>query len=112
MRDREGRTMRWGLLAVAAVMISGFAGSAGAASREENWARCKDPTPAVAIVGCAALIKEGKENQADTALARYNRGAAYAAKGQYDPAIKDLDEAIQLYPKYAHAFNMRGYAWW
>ena len=38
----------------------------------------------------------------------HNRGAAYYAKGQYDRAIQDYDQAINLDPKSATAFRGRG----
>ena len=39
-----------------------------------------------------------------------NRGAAYDTKGQYDRAIRDYDEAIELDRRQAVAFNNRGFA--
>jgi tetratricopeptide (TPR) repeat protein len=36
---------------------------------------------------------------------------AYFAKGQYERAIQDYDEAIRLRPNYAKAFNNRGNAY-
>jgi tetratricopeptide (TPR) repeat protein len=43
-------------------------------------------------------------------VAFVSRGAAYAAKDQYDRAIEDLDQAIRLNPNDAIAFNGRGHA--
>lgn len=40
-----------------------------------------------------------------------SRGAAYAAKGDYDRAISDFTAAIRLNPKYAEAFSSRGFAY-
>lgn len=42
------------------------------------------------------------------ATAYYNRGAAYAKLGQYQNAIDDYTEAVNLAPKYAKAYAMRG----
>ena len=38
----------------------------------------------------------------------YNRGNAYADKGEHDRAIQDYDQAIRLNPTFALAFNNRG----
>ncbi len=41
-------------------------------------------------------------------MAFHNRAALYFAKGDYDRAIGDLDQVLQLDPKNAMAFNSRG----
>jgi tetratricopeptide (TPR) repeat protein len=38
----------------------------------------------------------------------YNRGVAYENLGQYQPAIKDYNQAISLNPIYSEAFYNRG----
>ncbi|MBN1363665.1 MAG: tetratricopeptide repeat protein [Syntrophaceae bacterium] len=38
----------------------------------------------------------------------YNRGNAYAEKGQYQTAVEDYDEAIRLQPNFASAYFNRG----
>ena len=40
-----------------------------------------------------------------------NRGLAYAFKGEYDRAIEDFDQAIELQPDLAVAYNNRGNAY-
>jgi tetratricopeptide (TPR) repeat protein len=40
-----------------------------------------------------------------------NRGTAYNEKGDYDRAIVDLDQSIQLDPNYANPYSHRGYAY-
>ena len=59
------------------------------------------------IRGCTALIARDQSN----AIAFGNRGYAYANKGDYDRAITDYNKAIELDPKYVHAYNMRGMAY-
>ena len=41
----------------------------------------------------------------------YNRGCAYADKGNYDKAIADLTETIQMNPQLAEAYYNRGLAY-
>jgi lipoprotein NlpI len=63
-----------------------------------------------AIAGCSRVIDDQKQKPKGRAAAYYNRGNAYAAKGERLPAIADYDEAIKLDPKGAAAFNNRGTA--
>ena len=51
------------------------------------------------------------ELQPNDADAYYNRGVAYAKKGDFDNAIKDYNTAIQLNPDDADAYCNRGEAW-
>src|SRR5580704_10109714 len=41
----------------------------------------------------------------------YDRGYVWQAKGEYDKAIADYNEAIRLDPKLVRAFVNRGSAW-
>src|SRR6185312_3172666 len=41
----------------------------------------------------------------------YKRGLAWIEKGEFDKAIKDLDEAVRLNPKLAEAFASRSGLW-
>jgi tetratricopeptide (TPR) repeat protein/serine/threonine protein kinase len=45
------------------------------------------------------------------AVAYYNRGYLYNARGEYDKAIADCSEAIAFDPDYAAAYSSRGYAY-
>jgi serine/threonine protein kinase/tetratricopeptide (TPR) repeat protein len=56
----------------------------------------------------AASLEQGKRLRQ---LTYYKRGASYAEKGEYDKAIADLTEAIQLDPKVAGAYNRRGFCY-
>jgi lipoprotein NlpI len=63
-----------------------------------------------AIAGCSHVIDDQKQKPKGRASAYYNRGNAYAAKGEQLPAIADYDEAIKLDPKGSIALNNRGTA--
>ena len=54
-----------------------------------------------------------QQNQTESRDAEfyYNRGLAYANKGQYDQAISDCTNALEINPRYAHAYNNRGLAY-
>ena len=47
----------------------------------------------------------------ETSVDYYNRGKAYASKGQYDQAISDFNKAIEIDPGFATAYNNRGIAY-
>ena len=51
-----------------------------------------DGTDDQTIVGCDAVIKSGREPQANVSAALFNRGMAYNNKRQYDRAIQDFDQ--------------------
>jgi tetratricopeptide (TPR) repeat protein len=63
------------------------------------------------IDGCTALIQSGRLAGENLSLAYYNRGIAYFKKSQYDRAITDFDQAIQLDPNSTFALNNRGTAY-
>ena len=68
-------------------------------------------TPDQQIAGCTGLIESGRGNQNGLSVAFYNRGNGYAAKGDFDNAIGNYDEAIKLNPGMAVAFSNRGNAY-
>src|SRR5580693_1748094 len=99
---------RWALLFVL-MHIAGFSGAATAQTADQQ--RCSAPDPDLSISGCTAMIQSGRETPENLAVAFYNRGTAYANKGQADRAIEDYDQAIRLNPNFAEAFNNRGAAY-
>ena len=63
------------------------------------------------INACTTLIDLRQGTTAALAIAHNNRGNAYTAKGDYERAIEDFDDAIKLDPTHAKPFNNRGVAY-
>lgn len=63
--------------------------------------------PASVIEGCDALLARG-DTAENTAIAFHNRALAYVALGDFARAMSDLDQAIELNPRYAPALRDRG----
>src|SRR5215831_7660943 len=55
-------------------------------------------SPDLVIEGCSEMIDKAQQTPAILALAHNNRGVAYKANGEYDLALKDYDQAVQLNP--------------
>lgn len=96
---------------LAAVLTSVFLGAVAAQTLDQQWAWCRDDYSERLIRACTAVIRSGRQTPENLARAFFNRGRALADKGQFDPAIRDFDEAVRLDPKYPDAFNNRGVAW-
>lgn len=63
------------------------------------------------IEGCAAAIASGQFTGKNLSWIYGNRGSVHRAKGQFDSAFEDYNEAIRLNPDNAFAFNNRGVAY-
>jgi lipoprotein NlpI len=80
-------------------------------------ARAADPCAGTAgtvddrIAACTRAITSGKLSTDYLAKTFLNRGNVWKAKGDYERAIADYNEASGLNPQYALAFNNRGSAW-
>jgi tetratricopeptide (TPR) repeat protein len=71
---------------------------------------CSDPDPDIRIAACSAIIAIGPGAAADFSMVLNNRGSGYAAKGKYEQAILDYDEAISINPNFSLAYSNRGVA--
>ena len=105
--------MRFGLL-VSAILAGTMLLTVDAnAQLSREWRSCTG-NPDVdwdqQIRSCTALIQSVRETTHNRAIAYYNRGLAYRAKGDNDRAIADYSEAIRLRPKYMYAYFSRGLA--
>jgi len=89
----------------------------GIAHISKGQARPKIGEHELAIQDFDAAIKDLDEairldpNGAEAFIAFYNRGFAYACKGEYDQAIRDYSCAITLNPNFAEAFHGLGVAY-
>ena len=63
------------------------------------------------IIGCSALIKSGVNTPKVLAIAYNNRGNGYSGIGEYERAIHDYSESINIEPHDAKPFNNRGVAY-
>jgi tetratricopeptide (TPR) repeat protein len=64
------------------------------------------PTVFFFLLSCAST--QPKQHESKDAKFYNNRGAAYGEKGQYDQAIMDFNQAIEINPRYIKAYNNRG----
>lgn len=96
---------------VALCLTAGLLAATQTSDEYEN--RCTDPTEnaALRVGACSALIQSAQQNTSYLAVAYNNRGNGYKAIGEYDRAIQDFTQAIQLNPEYALAFYNRANAY-
>ncbi|MGB6481894.1 MAG: tetratricopeptide repeat protein [Candidatus Acidiferrales bacterium] len=64
--------------------------------------------PDKAIQSCTKAIEAGNLSEYEFIHSLDSRGWAYYRTGDYDKALQDFNQAIQLKPDYAYAFNNRG----
>jgi lipoprotein NlpI len=86
------------------------AGAPRPASADEGQV-CRQQTGDDAIAACTHIIASGNRESSTLAWAFGNRGRAYGSKGDYDRAIKDLDQALTLDPKIRGVYVNRGLAY-
>jgi len=77
----------------------------------DDWRTCAQAHGDAAIAACTQVIEYGGPPPKIRAIAYFNRGAAYHAKGDLDRALADFNEVIRLDPKLAAvAYYNRGLA--
>src|SRR5262245_42111962 len=99
---------RWLSFIAIFFVLAGFAAPAAADDRST----CIDPNsvPDAAIPACDRFIASGGATGRDLVLAHDWRGQAYRRTGDYDRAIRDLDEVIRLEPT-AVRYGNRGHVY-
>jgi tetratricopeptide (TPR) repeat protein len=65
----------------------------------------------LSINGCSAVIESGRWSGKDLAWIFIGRGSAYSSEGDYDSAVADYDQAIQLNPNDTAGYINRGNAY-
>ena len=89
------------------MLRSGVDGPATLGASSAQMSQCNSPDPALAIIGCTAIIQ--KSGPPDLMRAVYStRGMAHQKRGENDLAIADLDLAVNLDPKNAITLRSRG----
>jgi tetratricopeptide (TPR) repeat protein len=64
-----------------------------------------------AVTASRSFFDDDDDMYMNAAIARYNMGAIYAQKKDFDKAIENFTQAIKLDPNYADAYNVRGSAY-
>ena len=82
------------LLLVATVGVPALAPASAQSYQQFNRWCYGEATADQTIQGCDAVIRWARETPRDTGTAFYNRGLAFAAKGQLDRAIDDYGQAM------------------
>jgi lipoprotein NlpI len=68
-------------------------------------------TPSQQIAGCTAVIESRRQSQRNISVGYGNRSGAYRARGEYDAAIADANQAVRFDPKNDAAITSRGAAY-
>ncbi|MGD0851364.1 tetratricopeptide repeat protein [Bradyrhizobium sp.] len=106
----EADIMRNEYCFVAAVTALALLASPTRAANQRDVRDCEQGSdPDRSIAGCTRALTSGGIRS--PAAAFYNRGIAWADKGEFERAIADYNEAIRIDPKYASAYHNRANAW-
>src|SRR5439155_25973520 len=100
------------LLLLAGLVMLDVQGAMGLAANMTYAACSGNPAdPARRLEACTHIVEDEAERPDKRAIAYFKRAFAWAAEGDYDRAITDSDDAIDINPKYAAAYYNRGIFW-
>ncbi len=104
---------RVGIGVIALAALFGAAAGLAAPARADDKSVCFDVKAPLddGIAACGRLIDGRKAKGNDLARLYDWRGYRWLKKSDPDRALADLDQAIRLSPKYAHALSLRCWAW-
>src|ERR1700743_2092576 len=95
---------------VALALGSALAISPAAARGDRDKTTCVRGSGEEKIAACSRVIDRGdRESREERSGAFVARALVYSERGDYDLAIRDLDEATSVNPRNSIAFNNRGY---
>ena len=105
---------QYGLAAAACVAVA-LGAAPALAQKSQNWEWCENKNNAfsadLGINGCTAVIQSGRESKRNLAIAFSNRCSLLNDKKEYDRALADCNQAIQIDPKFARSYLNRGIAY-
>src|SRR5258708_6415309 len=104
----EGNDEMRSIVSLASVVVL-LIGSASV--KADDVATCSKGAGDDTIAACTRAISSGKSKGNNLSIIFTNRGNALHIKGDYDRAIADFTEAIQINPHYAVDHNSRGNAY-
>jgi tetratricopeptide (TPR) repeat protein len=105
---------RWSLLVAIFFALAGLFAAPARADFSDDQKACNNGAtdPDVGIPACTRQVASGRFKGHDLAITFYNRGNFWNRKSDYDHAIADYDQALQLDPNYGYAYGNRGRAWY
>jgi tetratricopeptide (TPR) repeat protein len=111
--------MNWkivGIVVVAVLSLIGIGGSGYAVYKffidlplTQSRIQCNSANADESIAGCSALLQSSRAEKSDRIVVYFHRSRAYERKKDFDHAIQDDTQLIQLSPKDAMSYNNRGF---
>jgi tetratricopeptide (TPR) repeat protein len=99
-----------GGLAVAALLLPALAAADGSQDLKSAISEQNRGNDALGILLYSSAIKDPNLPKPDLAIAYFNRAEAYMADGEYDSAIADYNQLLQMNPNDPEVFYSRGEA--